>query len=98
MLIYNNLLYNCTFLILYSFYAQTAAADTARVEKQTFVCTNKKSDAVPDTAEGVVSTLGNWMEPSKMDKELDEKFDGCMEGEIIATLLYVQIYQVTVVE
>ncbi len=46
------------------------------------MCTNKKSDAVPDTKPGVVSTLGNWMDPLEMDKQLDEKFDGCMQGEL----------------
>ena len=54
--------------------------DTARVEKQTFVCTEKKSDAVPSPKPGVVSKLGNWKSPKEMDVELNEKFKGCMKG------------------
>ena len=56
-------------------------ADTARVEKQTFVCTEKKEDAVPSVKPGAVSKLGNWKSPQEMDKELNEKFSGCMKGE-----------------
>ncbi len=51
------------------------------------MCTSKKSDAVPDTKPGVVSTLGNWMDPPEMDKQLDEKFDGCMQGELYSTVV-----------
>jgi len=65
-----------------SFYAHTAAEDVARVEKQTYVCSEKKSDAVPNTNPGVASTLGNWKDPVEMTKELDKKFNGCMKGEI----------------
>lgn len=64
-----------------SYYAHTIPEDTARVEKQTFVCTTKKSDAVPEPKPGVVSKLGNWMDPTEMDQQLKEKFDGCMKGE-----------------
>lgn len=67
--------------LLCSYYAHTIPEDTARVEKQTFVCTTKKSDAVPEPKPGVVSKLGNWMDPTEMDKQLAVKFDGCMKGE-----------------
>jgi phosphoenolpyruvate carboxykinase (GTP) len=53
----------------------------ARVEKQTFVCTKNKEDTVPTPKEGVESKLGNWKHSDAMDKELDEKFTGCMKGE-----------------
>ena len=65
----------------YSYYARTSPADVARVEKQTFVCTEKKEDTVPTPKEGVESKLGNWKDPDEMDKELDKKFTGCMKGE-----------------
>ncbi len=54
----------------------------ARVEKQTFVCTEKKEDAVPTPREGVESKLGNWKSPADMDAELEHKFPGCMRGEV----------------
>ena len=53
----------------------------ARVEKQTYVCTTRKEDSVPTPAPGVESVLGNWRDPQEMDKELDSKFQGSMEGE-----------------
>lgn len=32
----------------------------------------------------MVPILGNWRSPQIMDKELTEKFTGCMKGEINA--------------
>ena len=51
------------------------------MEKQTYVCTEKKEDTVPTPMEGVESKLGNWKHPKEMDKELEGKFTGCMKGE-----------------
>ena len=65
---------------IHSYHAHTIQVDTARVEKQTYVCTEKKSDAVPSPKPGVVSKLGNWKSPKEMDTELNEKFKGCMKG------------------
>lgn len=70
-------------LFLCSYYARTDPADVARVEKQTYVSTDNKSQTVPTPKEGVESKLGNWKCTSDMDKELDAKFAGCMEGEAI---------------
>ena len=67
----------------YSYHAHTIQVDTARVEKQTYVCTEKKSDAVPSPKPGVVSKLGNWKSPKDMDVELNEKFKGCMKGMVV---------------
>ena len=67
--------------LFFSYHAHTSKVDTARVEKQTFVCTEKKEDAVPEPRPGVVSKLGNWKSPKEMDVELDEKFNGCMKGK-----------------
>ena len=53
----------------------------ARVEKQTFVCTEKKEDTIPSSREGVDSKLGNWKSPAEMDAELEYKFPGSMRGE-----------------
>ena len=75
---------HCSFFLTHipahSYHAHTIQVDTARVEKQTFVCTEKKSDAVPSPKPGVVSKLGNWKSPKEMDVELNEKFKGCMKG------------------
>ena len=67
-------------LLSFSYYARTDPKDVARVERQTYVCSEKKSDTVPTPKEGVVSTLGNWKLPAEMDEELDGKFAGCMKG------------------
>ena len=64
----------------HSYLARTTPEDVARVEKQTYVCTEKKEDAVPEPKPGVESKLGNWKSPSDMDAELNTKFPGCMEG------------------
>lgn len=67
-------------LALCSYLARTEPGDVARVEKQTYVCTERKEDAVPSPREGVESKLGNWKSPKDMDAELERKFPGCMRG------------------
>ncbi|KAK9875339.1 hypothetical protein WA026_007736 [Henosepilachna vigintioctopunctata] len=59
--------------------ARTNPADTARVESKTFICTEKKSDTIPTPEEGVKGSLGNWMSPEHMDKEVIARFTGCMK-------------------
>ena len=44
------------------------------------MCTTRREDSVPAAAPGVESVLGNWKDPVEMDRELDEKFNGSMEG------------------
>ena len=65
---------------IHSYLATTSPEDVARVEKQTFVCTTRREDAVPTPAPGVESMLGNWKAPLEMDKEMEEKFRGSMSG------------------
>ena len=55
----------------------------ARVESKTYVCTERKEDAVPTARTGVEGTLGNWKAPGLMDEELEQKFHGCMTGECV---------------
>ena len=77
------LLQICIFHLLtssYSFYARTSPSDVARVERQTYVCTENKADTVPTPKEGIVSSLGNWKSVAQMDSELNSKFTGCMKG------------------
>lgn len=53
----------------------------ARVESKTFICTEDEFEAVPHVREGVHGTLGGWMSPEEMQKELDDRFPGCMNGK-----------------
>lgn len=66
-----------------SWLALTNPADVARVESRTFMCTRNKRDTVPKTMSGVKGTLGNWMSLEDMDKAIEERFPGCMEGKNI---------------
>ena len=50
------------------------------MESKTVICSERKEDAVPTPKEGVKSKLGHWTAPAEMDKELSEKFTGCMKG------------------
>ena len=60
------------------------------MEKQTYVCTQNKSDTAPTPREGVVCKLGNWRHPDDMDKELEGKFTGCMKGRNMK--VYCKVY------
>lgn len=60
--------------------ARTNPADVARVEKFTFISTERKSDTVPTTRKDVTGELGNWISPADMDKAILERFPGCMKG------------------
>lgn len=64
-----------------SWLALTNPADVARVESRTFMCTRNKRDTIPKTMPGVKGTLGNWMSLEDMDKAIEERFPGCMEGK-----------------
>ena len=64
----------------YSYLARTKKADVARVEKRTFICTERKEDAVTQPKEGVKSKLGHWMAPAEMNADLNAKYTGCMKG------------------
>ena len=54
-----------------SYYARSDVGDVARVEEQTFICSELKEDAGP---------LNFWAHPTEMSRLMHELFDGCMRG------------------
>jgi phosphoenolpyruvate carboxykinase (GTP) len=54
-----------------SFWATSAPSDVARVEEQTFICSESEADAGP---------TNNWMAPAEMKRVMTELYRGCMRG------------------
>lgn len=52
----------------------------ARVESRTFVVTRNRKEAIPTAKENVKGQLGNWMSPDDLQKEIKDRFPGCMKG------------------
>uniref|UniRef100_A0A0A9XRQ9 Phosphoenolpyruvate carboxykinase [GTP] n=1 Tax=Lygus hesperus TaxID=30085 RepID=A0A0A9XRQ9_LYGHE len=64
-----------------SYLALTDPRDVARVESRTFICTTKKSDAIPTPGNPTIKgTLGNWMSLADLEKAVNERFPNCMQG------------------
>ncbi|XP_011212114.1 phosphoenolpyruvate carboxykinase [GTP] [Bactrocera dorsalis] len=60
--------------------ARTNPADVARVESKTFICTDRKEQAVPITPTSTVGALGNWISQADMERAVQERFPQSMRG------------------
>jgi len=56
--------------------ARTNPADVARVESRTFICTEKREEAVCTPAEGVPGILGHWISPEDYECSIMNRFPG----------------------
>ena len=54
-----------------SFYFRSSPADVARVEDQTFICTETEAGAGP---------TNNWVDPAEMKQTMSALYDGAMKG------------------
>ncbi|MFH4981253.1 hypothetical protein AB6A40_007962 [Gnathostoma spinigerum] len=59
---------------------RTDPQDVARVEGKTWIVTPDKYETVCHTPPGIEPIMGHWMDPAQFEKELDERFPGCMKG------------------
>lgn len=62
---------------------RTDPADVARVEGKTFICTRDKHETIPRSRPGAKGGLGQWISPEELDKELADRFPGCMAGRMM---------------
>uniref|UniRef100_A0A1Q3FSG6 Phosphoenolpyruvate carboxykinase [GTP] n=1 Tax=Culex tarsalis TaxID=7177 RepID=A0A1Q3FSG6_CULTA len=60
--------------------ARTNPADVARVESKTFICTERREQAIPTPKDGVKGTLGNWIAPAEYEAAIRARFPGSMKG------------------
>jgi len=57
-----------------SYLARSGRGDVARVEENTFICSDTEDDAGP---------TNNWSDPEEMTNKMTKLFDGCMRGRVM---------------
>jgi phosphoenolpyruvate carboxykinase (GTP) len=62
---------------------RTDPGDVARVESKTFMVTPEKYTTVPHVKEGFKGMLGQWMSNDDMDKEMESRIPGAMNGRVM---------------
>ncbi|XP_055373069.1 phosphoenolpyruvate carboxykinase [GTP]-like [Condylostylus longicornis] len=68
--------------------ARTNPRDVARVESKTFICTERKEDAVPTHKLFETGNLGNWISPDDMNMAIRLRFPNCMKGRTMYVIPY----------
>lgn len=66
-----------------NYIVRTDPQDVARVEAKTYISTEDKYMTVPHLPEGVTGIMGNWISPTDLSHELDNRFEDCMKGRMM---------------
>ena len=64
----------------FSYLCRTDPKDVARVESKTVIASKEKYKTVPHVRDGVKGIIGSWMSVEDLNKEMDQRFPGCMAG------------------
>lgn len=65
------------------FVCRTDPKDVARVESKTVMVTDEKYSSECHVRAGAKPIMGNWMSSDQFEKELEDRFPGCMAGRMM---------------